>query len=168
MISGKSLSFPEISRAQIPPKITKNNSQGIIFVIISCQRVLFLVEARGLGGAGLGRGSGRDSSHRKKIRDGETTKIKFAFLRGGGERGQRRKSSKCCFFFRGKRHDNKILKVQNLLSRNFVVIAQAPIRESETTIKIKFALFRGGGGQGGREENCPKRFFFMGNVMTKI
>ena len=29
--------------------------------------------------------------------------------------------------FRGKRHDNKILKVQILLSRNFVVIALAPI-----------------------------------------
>ena len=29
--------------------------------------------------------------------------------------------------FRGKQHDNKILKVQILLSRNFVVIAQAPI-----------------------------------------
>ena len=39
--------------------------------------------------------------------------------------GQRGKSSKnpC---FRGKRHDNKILKVQILLSRSFVVIAQAP------------------------------------------
>ena len=24
---------------QIPPKITKNNSQGILFAIISCQRV---------------------------------------------------------------------------------------------------------------------------------
>ena len=32
---------------------------------------------------------------------------------------------KCCFF-RGKRHDNKILKVKILLSRNFVVVAQAP------------------------------------------
>ena len=30
--------------------------------------------------------------------------------------------------FRGKRHDNKILKVQILLSRNFVVMAQAPSR----------------------------------------
>ena len=30
--------------------------------------------------------------------------------------------------FRGKLHDNKILKVQILLSRNFVVIAQAPIK----------------------------------------
>ena len=29
-------------------------------------------------------------------------------------------------FFRGKRHDNKILKVKMLLSRNFVVMAQAP------------------------------------------
>ena len=28
--------------------------------------------------------------------------------------------------FRGKRHDNRILKVKILLSRNFVVIAQAP------------------------------------------
>ena len=32
-------------------------------------------------------------------------------------------------------------------------------RESETTIKIKFAFFRGGG-QGGREENCPKLYFY--------
>ena len=49
--------------------------------------------------------------------------------------------------------------------------------------KIKNLHFSGGGGQGGREENCPKRFFqgvvgkgagrkivqnafFMGNVMT--
>ena len=39
VISRKSLLFLEISRAQNPSKITKNNSQGIIFVIISCQRV---------------------------------------------------------------------------------------------------------------------------------
>ena len=39
VISGKSLSFLEILRVQIPSKIMKNNSQGIIFVIISCQRV---------------------------------------------------------------------------------------------------------------------------------
>ena len=43
VISGKSLSFLEILRVQIPSKITKNNSQGIIFVIISCQRVLFVL-----------------------------------------------------------------------------------------------------------------------------
>ena len=30
------------------------------------------------------------------------------------------------FFFHGKRHDHKILKVKILLSRNFVVMAQAP------------------------------------------
>ena len=43
----------------------------------------------------------------------------------GGREG---KSSKklSFFFFRGKRHDNKLLKVQLLLSRSFVVIAQAP------------------------------------------
>ena len=39
VISGKSLSFPEISRVHFPSRITKNNSRGIIFVIISCQRV---------------------------------------------------------------------------------------------------------------------------------
>ena len=41
-IPWKSLSFLEIWRAQNPSKITKNNSQGIIFVIISCQRVIAL------------------------------------------------------------------------------------------------------------------------------
>ena len=39
------------------------------------------------------------------------------------------------------------------------------IRDCETTIKIKFALFRGVG-RGGREENCPKMLFFLGNAMT--
>ena len=38
---------------------------------------------------------------------------------------ERRIVQKRCFF-RGKRHDNKISKVQILLSRIFVVIAQAP------------------------------------------
>ena len=50
----------------------------------------------------------------------------YFFGGGGGNWGQRGKSSKTIFFFRGKRHDNKILKVHILLSRNFVVIAQAP------------------------------------------
>ena len=42
---------------------------------------------------------------------------------------------------------------------------QGWVRESETTIKIKFALFRGGwaGGQGGK---LPKTLFFMGNATT--
>ena len=51
------------------------------------------------------------------VRDGETTiKIKFAVLRGwafGGREENRPKNA----VFRGKRHDNKILKVRILLSR---------------------------------------------------
>ena len=39
VILWKSLSFPEILWVQNPSKTTNNNSQGIIFAIISCQRV---------------------------------------------------------------------------------------------------------------------------------
>ena len=39
VISGESPSFPEISRVHISSKIMKNNSWGIMFVIISCQGV---------------------------------------------------------------------------------------------------------------------------------
>ena len=51
------------------------------------------------------------------FRDGKTTrKIKFSLLKGGGPWGQRGKSSKnACF--RGKRHDNRILKVQIIYCR---------------------------------------------------
>ena len=49
-------------------------------------------------------------------------KIKFALLRGGFGCGGRVPNA----VFLGKRHDNKILKVHMLLSRSFVVIAQAP------------------------------------------
>ena len=60
------------------------------------------------------------------IRDGETTiKIKFSLFEGGGHGVERKIAQNTVF--RGKRHDNEILKVQILLSRNFVVIAQAPI-----------------------------------------
>ena len=38
-------------------------------------------------------------------------------------------------------------------------------RDCETTIKIKFSPFRGVG-RGGREENCPKTLFLLGNAMT--
>ena len=59
------------------------------------------------------------------FRDGETTiKIKFSLSEGGGLGGREENHPK--FFFCGKRHDNKISKVQILWSRNFVVIAQAP------------------------------------------
>ena len=74
----------------------------------------------------------QDFSEIQRRRDDNENKI-FAFEGGGGpwgQRGQRGKSSKSAYF-RGKRHDNKILKVQILLSRNFVVVAQAP-RDCET------------------------------------
>ena len=43
----------------------------------------------------------------------------------GGVGGQRGKSSQNAIFL-GKRHDNQNLNLQMLLSRNVVVIAQAP------------------------------------------
>ena len=52
----------------------------------------------------------------------DDNKNKICGFEGGGER----KSAQNAFFFRGKCHDNIILKVQILLLRNFVVIAQAP------------------------------------------
>ena len=62
----------------------------------------------------------------QKFRESETTiKIKFALFRGGLGRGAGRKIVQNAIFH-GKRHDNKILKVKILLSRNFVVMAQAP------------------------------------------
>ena len=50
---------------------------------------------------------------------------------------------------------------QTPLKRPFVTppFAALQLRESETTIKIKFAHFRGGLGRGAGEENCPKRYF---------
>ena len=63
----------------------------------------------------------------KNLRESETTiKIKFAFFGGGGlGRGAERKIVQNAIFH-GKRHDNRILKVKILLSRTFVVMAQAP------------------------------------------
>ena len=43
---------------------------------------------------------------------------------------------------------------------------ETKLRESETTIKIKFALFRGGGLGRGAGRKLSKTLFFMGNVMT--
>ena len=50
-------------------------------------------------------------------------------MRGGGALAAERQivQNAVFFFFCGKRHDDKILNVRILLSRNFVVIAQAPI-----------------------------------------
>ena len=47
VIPRKSPSFPKILRVQTRLKITKNNSQGIIFVIISCQKNKGLRRFRG-------------------------------------------------------------------------------------------------------------------------
>ena len=66
-----------------------------------------------------------------KFRDGETTTKKSCAFEGGGPWGRRGKSSKNAVL-RGKRHDNNILKVQIILSRNFVVIVQAPISAPKT------------------------------------
>ena len=58
-------------------------------------------------------------------RQRDDNKNKISAFEGGGPRGQRGKPPKNAVF-RWKRHDNKILKVFFLLSRNFVVVAQAP------------------------------------------
>ena len=60
------------------------------------------------------------------LRESETTiKINLRFSGGGGGQGGREENCPKRFFH-GKRHDNKISKVKFLLSRNFVVMAQAP------------------------------------------
>ena len=62
----------------------------------------------------------------QRRRDDNKNKI-CGFEEGGGWVAKRRLSKTLFFFVHGKRLDSKILKVQNSLSRNFVVIAQAPI-----------------------------------------
>ena len=71
----------------------------------------------------------------QRRRDDNKNKV-FA-SEGGGPWGQRGKSSKSACF-RGKRHDNKNLKVQISLSRHFVVIAQAPNLYSEEVSELKW------------------------------
>ena len=81
----------------------------------------------------------------------DDNKIKFALFRGGLGRGAGRKIVQNATFY-GKRHDNKILKVNILLSRNFVVMAQAPSR--------CVALHNSGeslGKMGGPESRAPRR-----------
>ena len=72
----------------------------------------------------------------QRRRDNNKNKI-FAF-EGGGPWRQRGKLSKNAGF-RGKRHDNKILKVEILLSRHFVVIAQAPNKMSLVCLRAAHA-----------------------------
>ena len=56
----------------------------------------------------------------------DDNKNKICAFQGGVGREAGRKIVQNAIFH-GKRHDNKILKVKILLSRNFVVMAQAPI-----------------------------------------
>ena len=65
----------------------------------------------------------------QRKRDDNKNKI-CAFQGGGWAGGAGRKIVQNAIFH-GKRHDNKILKVNILLSRNFVVMAQAPNCEVE-------------------------------------
>ena len=61
----------------------------------------------------------------RRFRESETTiKIKFALFRGGGQGGREENCQKNAIFH-GKRHDNIILNVKLLLSRNFVVMRRA-------------------------------------------
>ena len=55
----------------------------------------------------------------------DDNKNKICTFEGGLGRGAGRKIVQNAIFH-GKRHDNKILKLKILLSRNFVVMAQAP------------------------------------------
>ena len=61
----------------------------------------------------------------QRKRDDNKNKI-CVFQGGGGWAGGAERKIVQNAFFRGKRHDNKILNVRILLSRNFVVMAQAP------------------------------------------
>ena len=61
----------------------------------------------------------------KTQRKRDDNKNKICTFHGGVRRGAGRKIVQNAIFH-GKRHDNKILKVQILLSRSFVVMAQAP------------------------------------------
>ena len=79
------------------------------------------------------------------LRDGGTTiKIKFAVLRGGGGGigGREENRPKCCFFFCGKRHDNRFLKLEILLSRNFVVIARRLLFSLQIDSAFEFWRFK--------------------------
>ena len=55
----------------------------------------------------------------------DDNKNKICVFEGGVGRGAERKIVQNAIFH-GKRHDKKILKVNILLSRNFVVMAQVP------------------------------------------
>ena len=123
----------------------------------------------------------------KRRRDDNKNKICAFEGVGLGAREENRPKT---LYFVGKRHDNKILKVQILLSRNFVVIAQAPtfgdaekLLRGSRTMKLKLidecthartrARARGAQNrqksQGGTsaEQHCPE-FYPKGPAILKI
>ena len=102
------------------------------------------------------------------LRDSETT-IKFALLKGGGLGAERNIVQIAAF--RGKRRDNKILKLQILLSRNFVAITQPPrfwcakiqARKKNPNLNFWVRIFSGGvgvfhvKGWGPKSSVCPSK-----------
>ena len=77
-------------------------------------------------------------------RQPDDNKYNFFAFQGGHLRGQRGNIvQKRFFFFCGKRRDNKILKVDILLSRNFVVIEQAPSKHRATGVLLHLSRDRG-------------------------
>ena len=69
----------------------------------------------------------------------DDNKNKICAFQGGLSRGAGRKIVQNAIFH-GKRHDNKILKVKFLLSRKFVVMAQAPRKEKAHKHKQTFPV----------------------------
>ena len=102
-----------------------------------------------------------DSPDSNFLRDGEKTiEIKFALLRGWAL-GAERKIVQKMLFFVGKRHDNKILNVRIILSRNFVVIAQAQISQG-----ARGGVWNGGGWN--RQISGPEIDFSGPEISSKI
>ena len=94
--------------------------------------------------------SGFPSEKSQRKRDDNKNKI-WRFSGGGVGRGAERKIVQNAIFH-GKRHDNKILKVKILLSRNFVVMAQAPKKKWHWQIPAR------------NLQNCPE--FVMDAIKT--
>ena len=116
----------------------------------------------------------------------DDNKKKFALFRGGLGREAGRKIVQNAIFH-GKRHDNKILKVNILLSRNFAVMAQAPKLFSnylciswqiqiQTKIILKL-IFRSryryscslqfGGGHAADKNDFGNNFYFIADTDTE-
>ena len=54
----------------------------------------------------------------------------------------------------------------NLAEAPWPIGSALEVQRKRDDNKNKICTFQGGPGQGGREENCPKHCFFMGNVTT--